>query len=78
MRSGNLVSKLAKLVLLQGRRISELKEKYTWLRDRWEAERGAESGDPPCIICGKWTSGLLCEECRRKYADLLKLAGAEV
>ena len=53
-----MVGRLAKLVLLQGRRISELKEKYAWLRDRWEAERRAEGGDPPCIICGRWTSGL--------------------
>ena len=25
------------------------------------------SGDPPCVVCGKWSDDWLCPECRKKY-----------
>ena len=24
-------------------------------------------GDPPCVVCGKWSDDWLCPECREKY-----------
>ena len=69
------ISKLAKLIVLNGKRISDLTEKYTWLRNRSEAEYRARTADPVCVFCGRWNDSLVCPECAKRYKDILMLAG---
>lgn len=50
-----------------GLKLSKNEEELLKKRNLIEAEKRLRIGDPPCVVCGKWSNDWLCPECRNKF-----------
>ena len=57
------IADIVKVLRSHGYWLSKIEERLTQL----EGSRRIPRGDPPCIVCGRWSDDVLCPECRKKY-----------